>query len=335
MVTVYVATTRQRDATDGKGFTSERASQLSYAEYTISIPPNHKPGNIEWPARRVDPAKDFAVVATRSLDRAAFEREVSKKRGGHPPDVGVFVHGYNTNFQEALFRMAQMTTDANVKDAAPILFAWPSEGSLAGYVSDKDAVTYSRDQLVALLNMLASHETRGNITVVGHSMGGWLTAEAVRQLRLTGKNAVVSKLHVILAAPDIDVDVFEAQIGVIGTLKPPMAILVSRDDLALRASEILTIERPRLGKLDVKDPRVEEITHSAGIQVVDISELKASDGFRHNRFAALATLYPKLSGAGSDRLQPDLRRTGAFVFNAVGATVSSPFVLASKVVGGE
>ncbi len=34
----------------------------------------------------------------------------------------MFVHGYNTNFTEAVYRIAQMTADAGV-DAAPILFA--------------------------------------------------------------------------------------------------------------------------------------------------------------------------------------------------------------------
>lgn len=180
VLTIYVATTRQRDENDERAFTSGRASHVSYAEYRISIPPTHKPGNVEWPARQVDPGRHFAVVGYRALDRSDFEREVARQRGGHPPDVGVFVHGYNTNFQEALFRLAQMTADAGVKDAAPILFSWPSEGSIAGYVADKDAVTYSRDQLAALLTTLTRQETRGPVTVVGHSMGGWLTAEALR-----------------------------------------------------------------------------------------------------------------------------------------------------------
>ncbi|MGN8021464.1 alpha/beta hydrolase [Phyllobacterium sp. 22229] len=81
-----------------------------------------------------------------------------------------------------------------------------------------------------MLTSLAGKQTDGSITVVSHSMGGWLTAEAVRQLRITGKNKVFRRLHVILAAPDIDVDVFSAQLAAIGSLSPPMTVLVSRDD---------------------------------------------------------------------------------------------------------
>lgn len=330
-VTIYVATTREHDPEDTRAFSSGRAAQVSYAEYKISIPPAHKPGNIEWPTRRVDPAKDFAVTAYRELGPTDFAREVAKPINGAPRDVGVFVHGFNTNFQESLFRMAQMTADANIDGGASVLFAWPSEGQLSGYISDKDAVTYSRDQLAGLLAMLAKMRTRGDITVIGHSMGGWLTTEALRQLRLTGQNDVLARLHVILAAPDIDVDVFKAQVEVIGPLSPPMTILVSRDDLALRASEFLTGERPRIGKLDVTDPRVEEATKKAGIQIVDISELDAPDDMKHGRFFEMATLYPKLSSLNQPK--SSLRQTGAFVLNAVGATLSSPFVLAGKVVG--
>ena len=56
--------------------------------------------------------------------------------------VGVFVHGFNTNFQEAVYRLAQMAADADV-DGVPILFAWPSAAKATRYAVDKEAVTYS------------------------------------------------------------------------------------------------------------------------------------------------------------------------------------------------
>ncbi len=332
VVTLYAVITRQRD--QAGVFTSGRASQPSYVRFRISVPPGHRPGNIEWPKSRPDPRRDFVTVEQTLLDRTTFEQEVARSRGGKPPNLGVFAHGYNTNFTEAVFRLAQMAFDANF-ETAPVLFAWPSEGSLAGYVADKDAVTFSRDQLVELLTRLSAKRTTGPITVVGHSMGAWPTTEAIRQLRLSGKDAVIRRLHVILAAPDIDVDVFAAQVTAIGPLSPPMTILVSRDDVALRISEFLSTERQRLGRIDVTDPQIEEATRRADIQVVDISELKTSDSFKHNRFVALAALYPKLSAADNDGAKQDLRQAGAFVFNSVGATLSSPFLLDGKLVGGK
>jgi esterase/lipase superfamily enzyme len=333
-VTIYVATTRQRAFPDANVFTAGRAASVAYAEFTVSLPPGHQSGKVEWPNPTPDPSSTFAVVRQRALDEAAFDAEVSRRQGGRATDVGVFVHGYNTNFQEALFRMAQMTADAHV-DGAPILFAWPSEGSLSGYVADKDAVTYSRDQLVALLTKLAKTPGVGHITLIGHSMGGWLTAEALRQLRLTGQDAVIRRLKVVLAAPDIDADVFREQMTVIGKLSPPLTLLVSRDDKALSVSGFIADDHVRVGAIDVSDPRVTEAARKYEVQVVDISSLAASDPLGHDRFVSLAAYYPQLAAEAQSGDGGGLRQAGAYVFNTVGTTLSSPFAMAGRAVAGE
>jgi len=332
-VTIYVATTRKPAAPDADVFTNGRSSSLSYAEFTVSLPPGHQSGKVEWPNPTPDPNSTFAVVRQRPLDEAAFLAEVARQRNGGPSNVGLFVHGYNTNFQEALFRMAQMAADAHA-DGAPILFAWPSEGTLKGYVADKDAVTSSRDQLAALLTTLAKQRDVGRITLIGHSMGGWLTAEALRQLRLTKQDATIRRLHVVLAAPDIDADVFRQQLEVIGPLSPPMVVLVSRDDMALSVSRFLADQHVRVGALDVSDPRVQAAAHKYNVEVVDISKLEGSDALGHDRFVSLAALYPKLSSEAANG-QGGLGQAGAFVFDTVGTTLSSPFLLAGKAIGGQ
>ncbi|MDR3374761.1 MAG: alpha/beta fold hydrolase [Ancalomicrobiaceae bacterium] len=331
LVTLYVATNRQHDPAGGDFFTTARAENMSYAEFTISIPPKHEAGKIEWPHGTPNASTEFVTVQHRSLDRVAFETAVGKRHGTQKNRVGVFVPGYNTNFQEALFRLAQMTADTGV-DAAPILFAWPSEGNVAGYVADKDAATASRDYLVALLTGLAQNKKIDDITFVAHSMGCWLSAEALRQLRLTGKDAVIKRMTVVMAAPDIDVDVFKAQMTVIGPLTPPMTILVSHDDVALHMSSFLAGDRQRVGQIDVSNPDVQAAARKANVEIVDISHLAAADDpFKHDRYASLAAYYPKLT----DNPSGGIRRAGAFVFDTVGATLSAPFTLVSKTAFGE
>ena len=104
---------------------------------------------IEWPkpGRKVDPKTDFAVVSQSVLDREALLQAVRRRESAAPV---VFVHGYNYNFQESLFRLAQLKTDSNF-DGTPILFSWPSLAALPGYVADKESATYSRDALANLL----------------------------------------------------------------------------------------------------------------------------------------------------------------------------------------
>jgi esterase/lipase superfamily enzyme len=331
VVTVYVATTRKRQMADGNVFTDGRSHELNYAVFRISIPPEHRPGNIEWPTATPDPAQSFVTVHQEVLDKRAFEQAVAARSGpGAPPKAGVFVHGFNTNFQEALFRLAQMTADADV-GGVPILFAWPSEAKLTGYVADKDAVTASRDQLAEVLTMLARDSGGPDATVIAHSMGAWLTVEAVRQLRLAHKDAVVNHLRIVLAAPDIDVDVFRTQMAVIGPLSPPMTVLVSRDDIALSVSSFIAHERPRLGMIDVDDPRVQEAAARAKLEIVDVSSVKSPDRLHHDRFASLAALYPRLTEANGNSMS----RVGAFVFDAMGATISSPFTMAGRAISGQ
>jgi esterase/lipase superfamily enzyme len=330
IVTLYVATTRTRQSPDSNVFTNGHSRQLNYAAFGISIPPDHRTGNIEWPASTPDPAVSFATVRQEVLDKPRFEQLTAARSGPRTAlKASVFVHGFNTNFQEALFRLAQMAVDADV-GGAPILFAWPSEAKLTGYLADKDAVTASRDQLAQVLATLARDPAIEDVTVIAHSMGAWLTVEALRQLRLAHNDAVISRLRIVLAAPDIDVDVFRTQMAVIGPLSPPMTVLVSRDDIALSVSSLIARERPRLGTINVDDPRVQEAAVKAKLEIIDVSSLKAPDRLRHDRFASLAVLYPRLAaeadGAG-------MRRAGAFVFNAVGATISSPFTLAGSAIG--
>lgn len=333
-VKVYVATTRARQDLGSNVFTTGRSTGINYAEFTISIPPGHRDGQIEWPKTRPDAAVSFVTVEQQVLDETSFKASIRARQAAlKNPNVGVFVHGFNYSFQEALFRLAQMAADADVP-AIPILFAWPSEAAVTGYVADKEAVTFSRDQLAEVLEMATTAEAARSTALVGHSMGAWLTVEALRQLRLEKKNAVLDRLDVILAAPDIDVDVFRQQMQVIGPMRKPMTILVSPDDRALFVSGKIAGARTRLGALNINDPKIQEAAVKSNIQIVDISKLDASDSFRHDRYVSLAKLYPRLASAEQQSAGRQLRQAGAFVFNSVGATLSSPFALAGKALGG-
>ncbi|QTQ82356.1 alpha/beta hydrolase [Agrobacterium tumefaciens] len=330
IVTAYVASTREKNNEAKKGFSAGRAAELNYARFDISIPPSHKSGNIEWSKGKPNPSKDFVVTKADMLTKTRFNSDLSDvTRSGK--QIALFVHGYNYSYQEALFRAAQMAADANM-DGVPLVFSWPSQASVTGYVADKESATYSRDALAMVLTDLTKQTPKKSIVVFGHSMGGWLVMEALRQLRFEGRNDVLSKLQVVLAAPDIDADVFRKQIEVVGRLNPPLTILVSKDDRALKASSILGADVTRIGALDVTDPQVQEAALKEGVQFVDISKLKASDPLNHDRYAALASLVPQLEASRNGNGENGIGRAGAFVFDAIGATVSSPFRLASQVV---
>jgi esterase/lipase superfamily enzyme len=320
-VPIYVATTRKRAAPSENVFTAERANALNFAKFTVAIPPNHQAGNIEWPKGEPDPRVSFAAIDQAMLDDAEFREGVAppkqSTRRGKKQNVLIFVHGYNNNFQESLYRLAQIVSDAEIS-SIPILFAWPSQGNAAQYEADKAAAAYSRDYLMALFTMLTSSPQVGEIMVVAHSMGGMLTAEALRQLRVQHRDRVITRLgRVVLAAPDIDVDVFRAQVQAIGPLKPPLTVLVSKDDAALKLSSIIGGSRVRAGALDANNPLVREAALKAKVRIIDISQLHSSaGGMRHDRFVNLAAFYPQIQHL----TEAERQQTGSFVFDPASVT---------------
>lgn len=329
-ITLLTATNRTKDS-DGRGFASGRSASMSFETYTLSIPSRHRPSEIEWPHGKPDPNRDFVVTARATLDRGEFVA-----LAGKPADdgtVGMFVHGYNYSYQEGLFRLAQIAADARAT-AVPVLFSWPSQAELSGYVADRDAALYSRDDLVSLITDVARRPQVKKLILFGHSMGGFLIMEALRQIKLQGHGDVLDKLAVVLAAPDIDADVFRRQLAVIGPLKTPLTLFVSKDDKALQLSEFLGGERQRAGRLEVDDPVVIEAAARYRIKVVDITSLKANDSLGHDRYANLAALGPHIASLDEGG-QTSSADVGTFVFDAAASIVSSPFRLAGKVIGGK
>ena len=323
--TLYTVTTRDRAEPGTNVFTTSKTREPNYASFDISIPPNHVPANIEWPkpGRKPDPKTDFAVVSQSVLDRSALLQAVGKRQSAPPV---VFVHGYNYNFQESLFRLAQLKTDSNI-GGTPVLFSWPSLAALPAYVADKESATYSRDALASLLTDMV-RARKGEVDVFAHSMGGWLTVEALRQLRLEGKGDVLDRLRVIMAAPDIDEDVFAAQLDVIGRMRTPITILVAQDDRALQVSSFLGAGN-RVGALDARNPEVAEAAKRNGITIVDISSLESIDATNHNRFFDVKQLAATLNKPAAAATLGD---AGAFVLDAAAQTFSSPFSLAATVL---
>jgi hypothetical protein len=108
---IFVATTRERDPQPGTLFNGERSEALNYAAITVSIPPNHVAGAIEWPsASPGDPASTFV---TRRVDNLDSDREFVRnldaqlaRRARGARDVFLFIHGYNTTFADGLYRLA-------------------------------------------------------------------------------------------------------------------------------------------------------------------------------------------------------------------------------------
>lgn len=268
---IYLATNRLL-AEDLAG-TTERATALSFAQYDITIPPGHKPGTLELSASDPDPAKVFTVAEARSIPSLAQFGSIVRSQTGpsrKPLDSTViYVHGFNTSLESSVYQRAQIAHDYGLV-GPQVTFSWPSIQKPAGYVRDKDSILIAREKLVELLAEL----TRGGekVFIFGHSMGTQLVVETLRELSISKRQDVLSRIGgVILISPDIDLDVFEAYYKNIKPLPQPFVVMTTENDYALRFSALLSGEPERLGSVKDKNRLA-----ALDILVLDLSGLPNS-----------------------------------------------------------
>ena len=266
-VQIFVDSTRPAKADES----ADGSAHFSLA--TVSVPPDHEAGGLEIASfGSPNRARDFAIVGRRGLDPEAFRDAVATHlsgRIGSNRDVLVFVHGFNTGFDEARFRLAQIVTDGGF-NGVPVLFTWPSKGSLFGYASDREAATASRDAMERLLLDLAALPDVGKVHVLAHSMGSWLAMEALREVAIAGHPDLDGHLgDIILAAPDIDQGVFRQQVERLGP-SAHISVFAATNDRALGLSGFLA-ERPRLGAIDSASPEGRAALEGLGVHVIDLT----------------------------------------------------------------
>ncbi len=326
-VSILAVTNRTSDSKD-HSFGNRWATDVHYDRFVFSVPTDREGAAITYPSAKPDPKRQFIVTKREKLSLDALVEDATRA-DRFDGTASIFVHGYNYSYQEALFRTAQMSADATSM-SPPVMFSWPSAASVTGYVTDKDAVLYSRSQLDALIQAMAKAPKIKRIVLFGHSMGGFLSMEVARQLKLQRRDDVLAKLQIVLAAPDIDVDVFQSQLRDIGRLPNPIVLLVSKSDNALSVSSFIGGERPRVGLLNIEDPLIQQAAKQERLTVIDISSLQSSDGLGHDRYASLARFSGDMLKADA-RMRTNGNNIGAFVFDASGAAVASPFKLASQI----
>ncbi|MDN5926441.1 MAG: alpha/beta hydrolase [Hyphomicrobiales bacterium] len=289
-VNMLVVTTRAPSKDPGLLYTGRRDRNYSVDEISVSIPPDsaRKIGEVQWPRRLPpNPEKDFTTVAVKQIPpeaaagRAWLRRNLPKSR-----KVLVFVHGFNNRYGDAVYRFAQIMHDSHA-DAAPILFTWPSAGKLFDYNYDRESTIYSRDGLETVLRLLAEDPQVSDVTVLAHSMGTWLTMESLRQMAIRDGRVAPKIKNVILASPDIDVDVFGRQFRDLGDRHPKFTVFVSRDDRALAVSRFVAGNVNRLGQINPEAEPYRSEAAKDGISFIDLTRLRAPGAdLNHDKFAA-------------------------------------------------
>jgi esterase/lipase superfamily enzyme len=338
---VFVGTTRSVGTAAEDGFGSDRHPQLRFARLDVSVPPDRKAGNITWTRRgaQPDPRTDFLttsqqVYADGSGFRADLARRLARMPKGNREAV-VFVHGFNNTFAEGVYRMAQLGHDLKMEGAA-VHYSWPSRAHPLAYVYDRESALFARDGLETLLTEV-DRAGADRILLVGHSLGSLVLMEAMRQMKIGGRDRVLGQIGgVILLSPDLDIDVFRAEAQRIGPLPQPFVIFTSRKDRALSVSARLTgRDQRRLGNLD-------SASSVADLDVTVLDTTAYSEGTGHFNVGdspALIALLARIADVEAALSRDRTSRTGLLpgvilTFRNATEIVLSPVAVISGYQGG-
>jgi len=291
---VFFATDRELsgDRHPARLFGSARG-QLRYGSCEVSIPRDHRMGEMESPSLlrlefRQDPEQHVVLLSAEVTERDSYFNELRQSIAAlGTRSALLFIHGYRTTFEDAARRTGQLAYDLGFQ-GTPIFYSWPSQGKLSGYILDEANVEWTQADLATFLADVLQHSDAEHVYLLAHSMGNRALAQATASV-LAARPELAGRLReVILAAPDIDADVFRQQVlPALTALPNPLTLYASSDDSALRASKAVH-GYARAGESGAG------LVVAKGVETIDASKMETSF-IGHTYFAeqrsALSDMY--------------------------------------------
>ncbi len=254
-VEIYYATDRARSGSDlpSEFYGGQRGSQLELGTAVVSIPLSHRPGAIEAPSIwsfefREDPQRHVVLAkVTPSANEKVFAQMRDQMAKSPGKEAFVFVHGFNVPFNEAAMRTAQMAYDMNF-EGLPILYSWPSRGSVLSYIADTAVVNLSGRRLTLFLEDIVAKSGATRIHLIAHSMGNRALTDALELYALRNQGKPAAFDQVLFTAPDLDAGLFGEMVKTIRPTAQRITLYASNRDWALAVSRQLHGDSPRAGQ---------------------------------------------------------------------------------------
>lgn len=235
------------------------AKGLEVGTLAVTFPPDHAPGKIERPLqvfsfslREEDPDRDVVISELRSFgaDHAAWAGELRNTRRGQ---AFIYVHGFETTFDQAARRAAQIAYDLDFDldedfRGVPMMFSWPSRGGVDAYGVDYDVSFESIDAFNAFLDLVKKQAGIDRVHVIAHSMGNRVVTEALYARSQRAEPPPIDQL--VLAAPDVWASRFKNRfLRTLPKLASRVTLYVSDKDRALITSNRIRKGEPRAGEV--------------------------------------------------------------------------------------
>jgi esterase/lipase superfamily enzyme len=291
-LTIFLATTRRAAQSERPGdrFGPDDADSLQFAAVGVNVPPYSARGTGELPRQGSfssafssgpNAAKEFFVASVIPADSNRFVQRIAADLAAtRSRNILVFVHGFNTSFEDAAIRAAQIAADLNF-DGTVVLFSWPSAASITSYVRDQQAARNAGFHLLRLLRGTLVAAQPDHIELLAHSMGSETVAKALSLAPAT--DSLPRFDQVVFAAPDLDRRVFGREIlPRLETRATRITLYASNDDDALRASRAVNgVWRLGLGG--------DSLVVLKGMDTIDATRVRA-DALGHTLFGNQAFL---------------------------------------------
>ncbi|MDO6477351.1 alpha/beta hydrolase [Alteromonas sp. 1_MG-2023] len=218
----------------------------------------------------------------------------------------IFIHGFNVSFEDAARRSGQIAVDLGF-NGVTAMYSWPSQGDLKKYKVDESNIEWCQPHLEEFLSDFAKNSNIKRIYVIAHSMGNRALVKAYTSALNNDKSIRSIFKEIILAAPDIDAEVFTRDLlPAMAVHRNPVTLYASSNDKALKISKAIN-GYPRAGDSD------ESIVIVSGLETIDSSEVNTS-WLGHSNYADERTLISDMYSLINNGLRPD-KRHGLEIFS--------------------
>jgi esterase/lipase superfamily enzyme len=209
-------------------------------------------------------------------------------------EVYIYVHGVKNSFEGAVMMIAQLWHFLG-RQGVPIAYTWPAggKGILRGYNYDYNSSEFTVYHLKEMLRVVAATPAVEKLHLIAHSRGTDALVSALRELHIeisaSGRSTreVLKLATVVLAAPDLDVDVViqRASTARLGQVPERSTVYICDKDEALGFSRFL-FGSLRLGALKPNIFTAEELKALRGGQNLAVIDARVTKpgSYGHNYF---------------------------------------------------
>jgi len=242
VMSIYYCTDRDPVRADKTPYFGSGRKDVRYGAIDVGVSTVQRAGEGAVQRPPVSPGGPGAgaITAPRPLDKKAFLSASGAHAASGPTTrpILVFVHGFNVAPDSAIATTAQVAYDLGFTGDA-IAFVWPSQGKLERYWQDEESAQWAVPHLAELLQSIHDAAPDRPIDIVAHSMGTRVTCGALQRLACRTQDHPQRMIaHLVLAAADIDADIFKDQ--VVPEIRPlvgDITLYASKDDRALQTSQ--------------------------------------------------------------------------------------------------